>query len=147
MSWILMTVFGFAMMFAMRYTADWLDFILVRLAGFAFIGAGLIGAEGWVGDIINGTIGWLFRTLNSLTDSAFGTSVAWILAAAITFLWIGGMLPGKVFDYDPPDWLVICGLIVPALGAMIPGKAGNAANMLITMGGEQVNGWVGGLFS
>lgn len=146
MSWILMTVFGFAVMFAMRFTPDVVDFIFVRLAGFSFIGAGLIGADGWVGDFINGTIGWLFRAINDVTNTAFGTGAAWIVAAAIAFLWIGGMLPGKVFDYDPPDWLVIAGLIVPALAAMVPGKAGNAAEIIITMGGHQVNNWVGGLF-
>jgi hypothetical protein len=146
MSWILMTAFGFAAMFCMRYTPDWADFILVRVAGFAFIGAGMIGAAGWVGGLIDGTIGWIFRTINDVTGSAFGTGVAWILAAAIAFLWIGGMMPDRVFSYDPPDWLVIAGLFVPALVAMVPGKAGHAANLVITMGGQTVTGWVGGLF-
>lgn len=146
-SWILMVAIGFAAMFTMRYTPDWADFVLVRFAGFSFIGAGLIGASGWIGGLINGTLGWLFRTINDLTSSAFGTGVAWILAAAIAFLWIGGMLPDRFFSYDPPDWLVIAGIFVPALAAMIPGKAGTAANTVITMGGHTVTDWVGGIFS
>lgn len=147
MSWFLMTAFGFAAMFTMRYTPDWADFILVRVAGFSFIGAGLVGAAGWVGGLINGTIGWLFRGINSLSHSALGSGIAWILAAAITFLWIGGMLPDKLFSYDPPDALVISGLMVPALMAMVPGKAGNAAEAVLTMGGTALNNAVGGLFS
>jgi hypothetical protein len=146
-SWILMVVFGFAAMFAMQFTPNWADFILVRLAGFSFIGAGMIGASGWVGDIINGTLGALFRAINGVTSNAFGTGVAWILAAAIAFLWIGGMLPDRLFSYDPPDWLVIAGIIVPALVAMVPGKAGTAANTVITLGGQTVTSWVGGIFS
>jgi hypothetical protein len=146
MSWILMTAFGFAAMFAMRYTPDWLDFILVRVAGFSFIGAGLIGVAGWIGDLINGTIGWLFRTINDVSSSALGTGIAWIIAAAIAFLWIGGMVPDKLFSYDPPDWLVVSGLIVPSLAAMVPGKAGNAVDAVITAGGQALTNAVGTLF-
>lgn len=147
MTALLMIVFGFAAMFCMRYTPDWADFILVRLAGFSFIAGGFMGVGGWVGGLINGSIGWLFRTINDVSSSAVGSSIGWLVAAAITFLWIGGMLPGKVFDYDPPDWLVIAGIIVPALVAKVPGKAGNAADMLLTMGGDAVSNMVGGLFT
>lgn len=144
---ILMIAFGFAAMFAMRYTPDWGDFILVRVAGFSFIAGGLAGVGGWVGSFVNGAVGWIFRLINELSSSALGTGIGWMVAAGISFLWIGGMLPGKVFDYDPPDWLVIAGIIVPGLVAMVPGKAGNAADTLLTMGGNALANAVGGLFS
>lgn len=146
MSWFLMTAFGFAAMFCMRYTPDWADVILVRVAGFSFVGAGLIGAAGWVGALINGTFGWAFRTINDLSSSAFGTGIAWILAAAIAGLWIGGMLPDKWFSFDPPDLLVITGLFIPSLVAMVPGKAGNAFDTVITAGGQALSGVVGSWF-
>ncbi|MET7284202.1 hypothetical protein ABZS29_38570 [Kribbella sp. NPDC005582] len=146
MSWFLMTAFGAAAMFCMRFTPPKVDFILVRVAGFSFVGAGLIGAAGWVGGLINGTLGWLFRFINDLSNSALGTGVAWIVAAAIAGLWIGGMLPDKVFSYDPPDWLVIAGLIVPALVAKVPGKAGSAFDTVITAGGQGLTDMVGRLF-
>lgn len=146
-SWILMAAFGFAAMFTMRYTPDWADFILVRVAGFCFIAAGLVGVAGWVGDLINGTIGALFRAINDLSSSALGSGIGWIIAAGITYLWIGGMLPDRLFSYDPPDYLVIAGIIVPSLVAMVPGKAGRAADTVLTTGGNAVTDWVGGLFS
>lgn len=146
-SWVLMVAMGGGAMWCMRYTPDWADFILVRFAGFCFIGAGLVGAAGWVGAFMNGTFGWLFSGINDLTSSAFGSGVAWIIAAGLTFLWIGAMLPDRLFSYDPPDWLVISGIIVPALVAKVPGKAGAAADTVLTWGGQTVTGWVGGIFS
>lgn len=147
MSWILMVAFGAACMWCMRFTPDWADFILVRVAGFAFVGGGLMGAAGWLGNLVDGTVGWLFRTINTLSSSAFGTGVAWIIAAGLAGLWILGMMPGKVFDWDPPDWLVIAGFFTPALVAMVPGKAGGAMNTVVTLGGQTVTDWVGGIFS
>jgi hypothetical protein len=146
MSWILMSAVGFAAMFCMRFTPPKIDFILVRIAGFSFVGAGLIGAAGWVGGLINGTLGWLFRFINDLSNAAVGTAVAWIIAAAISGLWIGAMLPDKMFSYDPPDWLVIGGLVVPSLVAMVPGRAGSAFDTLITAAGQALIKGVGGIF-
>ncbi|WP_433169898.1 hypothetical protein [Kribbella sp. CA-247076] len=141
-----MTAFGFAAMFCMRFTPDWADFILVRVAGFSFVGAGLIGAAGWLGALIDGTIGWLVRSIDGISNGAVGTSIAWIIAAALAGLWIGGMLPGRIFSYDPPDWLVIAGLVVPSLVAMVPGRAGDAFDTVITAGGQALTNAVGGLF-
>lgn len=146
MSWILMTAFGFFAMWCMRFTPDKIDFILVRVAGFAFVGAGLVGGAGWLGRLINGTLGWLFVFINDVSSSAVGTGVAWIIAAALTALWIGAMLPDKLFSYDPPDWLVIGGLIVPSLAAMVPGKAGGAFENAVTVAGEALIKGVGGMF-
>jgi hypothetical protein len=56
------------------------------------------------------------------------------------------MLPDRIFSYDPPDWLVISGLIVPSLVAMVPGKAGSAFDSLITAGGNALIKGVGGWF-
>jgi hypothetical protein len=146
MSWILMVAFGFAAMITMRYTPDKVDFILVRIAGFSFVSAGLIGAAGWIGALINGTFGWAFRTINDLSSSALGTGIGWIVAAAFAGMWIGGMLPDKFFSFDPPDWLVISGVFVPAMVAMVPGKAGGAFDTVITAGGHAVSNLVGRLF-
>lgn len=146
MSWILMTAFGFAAMFTMRYTPDKIDFILVRVAGFSFVGAGLIGAAGWIGVLIDGSFGWLVRFIDQLSSVALGSTVAWIIAAALSGLWIGAMLPDKVFSFDPPDWLVIGGLIVPSLAAMVPGRAGSAFDTAITTAGEALIKGVGGIF-
>jgi hypothetical protein len=146
MSWILMTAFGFFAMWAMKFTPNKVDFILVRVAGFSFVGAGLIGAAGWIGALIDGTLGWAVRGINSLSNGAVGTGIAWILAAAIAALWVGAMLPDQIFSYDPPDWLVIGGLLVPSLVAMVPGRAGEFFNTTITFAGQALNSGVGGLF-
>lgn len=146
MSWILMTAFGFFVMWCMRFTPDKIDFILVRIAGFSFVGAGLVGAAGWIGALIDSTLGWAVRGINTLSHGAFGTGIAWILAAAVAAVWIGGMLPDNAFSYDPPDSLVIGGLLVPSLVAMVPGRAGEAMDTVITFGGHALNQGVGGLF-
>lgn len=146
MSWILMTAVGFSLMFAMKFTPDKVDFVLVRLAGGSFIGAGLMGASGWIGSLIDATLGWLVRTINHLSQSAFGTGVAWMVAAGIAALWIGAMLPDKYFKYDPPDWLVIGGLVLPSLVAMVPGRAGSFFDTVITAAGQALNSGVGEIF-
>jgi hypothetical protein len=146
MSWILMTVFGFFAMFCMRFTPDKVDFVLVRGAGFSFVSAGLIGAAGWIGALIDGTFGWFFRTIDDVTNSSFGTAAGWMVAAGFVGMWIGGMLPDKVFSYDPPDWMVIAGLFVPSMASMVPGKAGNAFDTVITAGGHAMSNVVGRLF-
>ncbi|HEY3561789.1 MAG TPA: hypothetical protein VGL05_30195 [Kribbella sp.] len=145
-SWLLMTAFAAFSMLAMRWTPDKIDVVLVRVAGFSFVGAGLIGASGWVGSFMNSTLGWLFRSIDDVTKGAFGTGAAWILAAGMTAMWIGAMLPDKWFSFDPPDWLVISGLIIPSLSAMVPGKAGNAFETVTAAGGHALNTWVAGLF-
>ena len=146
MSWFLMAAFGAAAMVSMRWTPDKVDFVLVRVAGFWFVASGLIGTAGWVGALIDGTFGWFFRTLNDVSGSALGTSIGWIVAAAFAGLWIGGMLPDKVFRFDPPDWMVISGLVVPSLVAMVPGKAGHAFDTVLTAGGHAMSNLVGRLF-
>jgi hypothetical protein len=146
MSWILMTAVGFGLMFAMRFTPDKVDFVLVRLAGGAFIGAGLMGASGWIGALIDNTLGWLVRIIDQLARAAVGTTVAWIVAAGIAALWIGAMLPDRYFKYDPPDWLVIGGLVLPSLVAMIPGRAGQFFDTTITAAGQALITGVGGIF-
>lgn len=147
MSWFLLVVTGVALLFSQRFLPPRVDFVVVRLAGGAFMGAGLIGANGWLGE----TIDWAVQTMISLTDrvgaQALGQAVAWILAAGLGLLWIGAMLPDKLFRYDPPNWLVWSGLVVPALVATVPGVLGDFLRRVTTWAGAATQNLVGGLVS
>jgi hypothetical protein len=145
MSWGLMTAVGFGLMFMMRYTGPRTDKVLVRLAAAAFVGAGAIGAAGWFGEAIAMSTSWAISLTDKLGAQAFGAGIAWILIAALGVLWVGALLPDKVFKYDFPDWLVITGLVLPALLGSVPGPLGESLRAVVQWAGSSMNNAVAGL--
>lgn len=138
MSWFLMVAVGVGCLWAMTRTSEKADFVLVRAAGFAFIAAGLIGATGWLGNAIDTFTSWVLNATNSIGAAAFGTAVVWILAAGVGLMWVGAMLPDRWFKFDPPDWLVVGGLVIPALLAAVPGPLGEFLRTVTTWAGEGI---------
>jgi hypothetical protein len=147
MSWILMVAFGGGLMWLMRWTDSDLIDALLRLSGAAFVGAGLIGAQGWLGQVVTSGTAWVMKTGDSLGSAAIGTSVVWIIAAALALMWIGSMLPTRVIGFDPPDWLIFAGFFLPSLEASVPGQLGGALRAITSWAGHGVNGLVSGLVS
>lgn len=145
-TWFFMAAAGFGFRWMMRYTRwGWLDQILIRLAGCCWVGAGLAGLTGWAGQLL----GWMLTTgpnlIDRISSDAVGGVVSGIIALGVSALWVFAMLPDRIFGYDPPDWLIYTGLIIPSLLATVPGAAGEALRAVITAAGTTVNTWVGGL--
>ncbi len=148
MSWILMTAVAMGFMWVMRYTEeDWMDAILIRLAAASFVGAGLIGAAGWLGEVMTSGIAWVMKTGDSLGSQAFGTGVVWIVTAGLMIAWILSMVPEKWIRFNPPDWLVISGLFIPSLQVSVPGLLGRGLRIVTTWAGSGINMLVSGLVS
>jgi hypothetical protein len=58
--WLVLTATGFGLLRALPMVGhDLLKSILVRVAAFAFIGAGVIGASGWIGSWFQAAMGWI----------------------------------------------------------------------------------------
>jgi hypothetical protein len=145
MSWILMLAAGIGCMFAMRFTSNRVDFVLRRVAACCFVGAGTIGAVGWLGSAMNTVVGWTVTTTDSLSAGALGTPVAWIAAAGLGFAWVGALVPDQWFHFRFPDWLSYSGLLLPALLASVPGNLGNVLNQIVTWCGTGMVDVIGGL--
>ncbi|MGL4745027.1 MAG: hypothetical protein ACRCYX_12515 [Dermatophilaceae bacterium] len=147
MSWFLLVVTGVGLLTAQKFFPPRVDFALVRLAGGAFMGAGLIGANGWLGEAID----WAVQSMISLTDrvgvQALGEAVAWVLAAGVGLLWVGAMLPDRICRYDPPTWLIWSGLVAPALLTTVPGDLGEVLRQVTTWAGTATQDVIGGLVS
>ncbi len=125
-TWVVLTAAGFLFLYLMTLTSKpILDAILVRLAAFCYIGAGFIGASGWLGDMIDGLVNTTNSTGNEVARNAFGTSVVWVVAAGLAIAWIVGILPESWFSGAIPDWLSMSGLILPAFMVSVPGPAGD----------------------
>lgn len=123
-SWVLMVVFGFAVLWLMRRLSKRLYPVMERLAAAAFVGAGLIGASGWLGEAIRGVTGWLVDLGDQAGQSVLGVTIVWILAAALGFGWLGAFLPRKWVGWDYPDWLIVGGFFLPSLLTGVPGVLG-----------------------
>ncbi|MGL5830484.1 MAG: hypothetical protein ACRC0L_13095 [Angustibacter sp.] len=148
MSWALMVAVAMGLMWVMRYTEqDWLDAVLIRLAASAFVGAGLIGASGWLGEVMTSGTDWVMKTGDSLGSQAFGTAVVWIVTAGLMIAWILSMLPEQWIKFDPPDWLVISGLFIPSLQVSVPGLLGQVLRNVTTWAGSGINMMISGLVS
>lgn len=143
MSWILMTAVGLGCLWAMRHSHNRADFILIRCAAAAFVGAGTIGATGWLGRMFNGAIEWITTTADNFGQQALGETVVWIIAAGIGFAWIGALLPERFFGFEYPDWLVVVGFVLPSLLAGVPGDLGEGLRWAILGMGNLMTGEVG----
>lgn len=142
MSWILMTAVGLGCMWLMRFAHNKVDFVLIRCAAAAFVGAGVIGATGWLGRLFTEVLGWVTSTADALGSAALGNAVVWIIAAFVGIAWIGALLPNSWFDFEYPDWLVVCGFVLPSLLVAVPGQAGEGLRSVILGAGELMNSGV-----
>lgn len=137
MSWFMMTALGGLLMWAMRWTNNRiLDGVLVRLAAVFFVGAGAIGATGWVGSTLTTSTSWVVSITNGMGSEAVGEGVVWVLAAGLGLMWVMAMIPGKQCRFDYPDWLVIGGLLLPSLLSSVPGQLGLVLRQVITVAGQ-----------
>jgi len=135
--WMVLTVAGFGLLRAMDYTTHpLLDALLVRAAAFSFVGAGLIGASGWLGTTIAATVSWANGVGASVGSAAFGTGAVWIAWLVMAVAWVLTILPETWFDAPIPDWLSVAGLVLPALAASIPGPLGQGLRSAISAAGH-----------
>lgn len=113
--------------------------LTLRAAMLVFITAGFIGPMGWVGDALE----WLVTNVNGwggdLTRAAVGSSVMGIVWFALCVIWVAGFLPTKLIRFDPPDWLAVIGLILPALADSIPGGVGGLFQELFAWIGTNIS--------
>ena len=136
-SWIVMIAMGAGFLWGMTRTKLPLaDAILVRFAAASFVGSGVIGATGVLGDWANAAIGWLTSFIDGLTVEYLGSAVVWIVVMGIGCLWVCAMIPDKWFKYDAPDWLLFSGPVLPALLVAVPGRLGDGLTTVITAVGE-----------
>lgn len=145
MTWFLMVVAGFGCMVLMRWTGDRLDAVLIRLAAACFVGAGLIGVNGWLGELIRSVTGWLTHTTDQLGTAVLGTAVVWIVALGLGVTWVCSMLPHKWVSIRFPDWLIIGGLFLPSLMTGVPGRLGDGLRTAMEMAGNAATQLVGSL--
>lgn len=145
MTWFLMVVAGFGCMVLMRWTNPKLDAVLIRLAAACFIGAGLIGVNGWLGEILRSVTGWLTHTTDQLGAAALGTVVVWIVALLLGATWVCAMLPHKAASVRFPDWLIVGGIFLPSLMTGVPGPLGDGLRTAMEMAGNAATQLVGSL--
>lgn len=143
--WLLLLCAGVALMWVMRWTANaTLDAILIRAAASAFMGAGTVGAAGWIGDWLRIGVGMVNDIGQQAGAAALGTGAVWVIWLGLNGMWVLTMLPERVFKLEIPDWLAFCGLILPAVSGSIPGPIGEAlrgvndfaANLMIQLVGQ-----------
>lgn len=146
-TWVVLTAAGFLFLYLMTLTSKALfDAILVRLAAFSFVGAGFIGASGWLGGFIDGLVTTTNSTGNEVARNAVGASIVWVAAAGLAIAWIVGILPESWFSGAIPDWLSMSGLILPAFMVSIPGPAGDFLTTVLRTCANLVTGPAQSLF-
>src|SRR3954453_9126994 len=112
--WLVLVVAGFALLRALDYVHhEWLAAAMLRLAALGFVGAGVIGAQGWVGDFLAGAVHFVNTTAARLGVAALGTGAVWVGWMVLTMGWILTPLPEPWFDAVIPDWLSISGIVLP----------------------------------
>jgi hypothetical protein len=138
--WLVLVVAGFALLRALDYVHhEWLAAAMLRLAAVSFVGAGVIGARGWVGGFLAGAVHFVNATAARFGVAALGTGAVWVVWMVLTVAWVLTLLPDRWFDAVIPDWLSISGIVLPGLAASIPGHAGDLLRQLIhTLGGSMV---------
>jgi hypothetical protein len=147
MTWITTLFLGVGAMFLMQFTPNWGDAILIRVAALLVAGAGAMGATGWVGRAFTTLLGWLTDLINAISKDLLGTPVMWVLALFAGVMWVGALLPHKLFKLNYSDGLVLFGFPLPSLLLSVPGKAGDSLRTVVLEGSHWVVQWVGGLFS
>lgn len=144
--WIVMVAFGWAALYSMRWTTKpFLDMLLVRVAAAAFAGAGVLGADGWIGEWINQVVTWAIGLADQFGAYALGTAVTWLVVAAVAGMWIGAMAPRKLFTLELDERLVFSGFFLPNLLTSVPGQLGIALSAVILPIAEVSNDWLLGL--
>ena len=139
-TWIVMAAAGWGSMWVMRFTPGWVDFVLVRFAAACFVGVGVVGVNGWIGDLFRAVLTGIVRFVDLFSTRAVGNAVVWIVVLGICLMWLGALLPGKVFSYDFPDWLLFIGVALPILAGNLPGALGSGLNDVITsIGGMAID--------
>jgi hypothetical protein len=124
--WLVLTATGFGLLRALPMVGhDLLKSVLVRVAAFAFIGAGVIGASGWIGSWFQAAVGWINTQGSAAMLAAIGTGAVWVLWLGLSIIWLLAVLPHGWFAFHMPDWLSVTGLALPALAASIPGPVGD----------------------
>lgn len=98
--------------------------LVERIAAVSILAAGVAGAQGWLGQAIAWLVATIGRIGGSVSESAAGGSVVWVLAGALSIAWLLALLPDSVFAWRYPRWLVFAGLLLPSLAASIPGQFG-----------------------
>jgi hypothetical protein len=113
----------------------------VRAGHLSLLGAGTVGAGGWLGSWITTVLGGIVHAVGASSAAVIGTSaVVGIIALGLCLAWVLGILPYQVIRFDPPDWLAYAGLILPAVAVQIPGPAGHFVHSAITGAGQIVVG-------
>jgi len=139
--WVLLVATGLGLMWAMRWTrSPMLDAALIRAAAFSYAGAGVIGAQGWIGQSLR----WMVESVNRVGAQAgsagVGTAAVWVVWAGLAIMWVLTLLPERWFSKPIPDWLAISGVMLPGMAASIPGPLGAGLSRVITAaGGLMVN--------
>jgi hypothetical protein len=145
--WLLLVACGVGLMWVMRYTRHpMIDAVLVRASAFSFAGAGIVGAGGWIGDLLGGLVGGLNTVGAQLGSAAIGSAAVWIVWAGLSLMWVLTILPERWFGRSIPDWLAISGVVLPGMAASIPGEFGQAMTRAITGCGQLMINLVGSAF-
>lgn len=135
--WFVLVAAGFGLIAIVEKAKhSTLKAVLVRVAAFAFIGAGTIGATGWIGDLMDGTVSWVNDTARDMGVSAIGTGAVWVVWLSLAIGWLLCILPESWFSGDIPDWLSVSGVLLPGLAASIPGPIGDFFQRLFTTIGD-----------
>lgn len=144
--WLVLVASGVGLMWAMRWTPGWADAVMIRVAAALYVGAGIVGAGGWIGEVL----AWMVRTINLIGAGVgvvgLGTGAIWVAWAALSVGWILTMLPDRWFSRQIPDWLAYAGLILPTAATVIPGALGEALTGLFAATGTLMISAVSGLF-
>lgn len=130
--WVLLVAVGFGLLKAIAYVhVNLMSAVMERLAAAAFVGAGVIGASGWIGD----AIAWVVDSVNwvgaSVGAAAVGSGAIWIVWLGLSLLWVLALLPDSWFGWHLPAWLSVTGVVLPALAASIPGQLGDLLRLVI----------------
>lgn len=135
--WLLLVATGVGLMWAMRYTTiGWLDAVLIRASASSFVGAGIVGAGGWVGDLISGLVGAVTKFGGQIGMAGLGTGAVWVVWLGLCGMWVLTMLPETWFAKPIPDWLVFAGAFLPSVAGAIPGPLGDGLERVITTLGQ-----------
>jgi hypothetical protein len=140
--WVFLVAAGLAFLWLVPHVGHHLvKAAAVRAGHLALLGAGTVGAGGWLGTWIKNLLGAVTGAVGTSSTALIGTSaVVGIIALGLCLAWVLGMLPERLIHFDPPDWLAWAGLILPAIAVQIPGPAGNLVTSLITGAGQVVVG-------
>jgi hypothetical protein len=134
--WFVLAVTGFGLLRAVGHVGHYLVAqVLVRVAAFSFVGAGLIGASGWLGQVMAQAVAGVNAAAAQAGVMALGTGAVWVVWLLASVAWVLTILPTRWFAAEIPDWLSIGGLVLPSLAASIPGRLGEVLNGLITAAG------------